>query len=220
MIFGIALHSAVAAFFRGIINHVILDIDQLVCVFKIRYESCLPKGLVGNEQAVNILCQEAKRMLELFLASKPPTNIVAIEKPIKYALTSKLDCVGQIDLVVRDTDGVLNVIDLKSTSKTPADEMVQKYTEQCLIYALAYKEIVKAKAWLFLRKKQPEFKTIDLDIDRIEYGEVIEKFTGVAKGISTGIHFRNRSWQCGGCPYSYLCKMETVKVQQEYSKAA
>jgi CRISPR/Cas system-associated exonuclease Cas4 (RecB family) len=220
-LFGIAMHSAVAAFFRGLLNHVIFDLEQLVRVFRIRYAAWPASDMADTEQSIDALCCEAKALLEMFLSTNPPKNIIGIEKPIKYALTSTLDCVGQVDLIVRDADGVLNVIDLKSSSKTPAEEQVQKYTEQCLIYAMSYREPVKAKAWLFLRrKKNPEFQTLDLDIDSIEYSEVIEKFSGVAKAISTGIHFRNRSWQCGSCPYAYLCFRKPAEVEQVYQEAA
>jgi predicted RecB family nuclease len=220
-LFGVAIHSAVAAFFRGLLNHAIFDLDQLVRVFQIRYQAWPASDMSDNEQKIEAVRDEARALLEMFLASKPPINIIGIEKPIKYALTSTLDCVGQIDLIVRDTDGMLNVIDLKSSSKTPAEEQVQKYTEQCLMYAMNFREPVRAKAWLFLRrKKNPEFQTLHLNIDSIEYSEVIGKFTGVAKAISTGIHFRNRSWQCGGCPYAYMCYRAPAEVDQTYKEAA
>jgi CRISPR/Cas system-associated exonuclease Cas4 (RecB family) len=221
-LFGISLHAAVAAFFRGILNHVILDLEQLVRVFRIRNESWPPKDVVDREETIDGLCQEAKTLLEMFLASKPPTNIIGIEKPIQYALTSTLGCVGQVDLLIRDADGVLTVIDVKSTSKTPAEDQIDKYKEQCLTYAMAFHEPVKAKAWLFLRrKKNPEYTEINLDLDNIEYSDIIGKFTNVAKAIATGIHFRNRGWMCSSCPYSYMCKVEPAKVeQQEYREAA
>ena len=220
-LFGIAIHSTVAAYFRGLLNKEIFDLERLVHIFKIRYEAWPVNDLVDNEHTVNDLCCEAKGLLEMFLASNPPTNIIAIEKPIKYALTSSLDCVGQVDLVVRDADNVLNVIEVKTSSKTPAEDQIQNYTQQCLTYAMNFKEPVKAKAWLFLRrKKNPEFQQLDLDIDSLEYDEIIDKFTSVAKAISTGIHFRNRSWQCGSCPFSYMCVKEPKEVEQSYQEAA
>jgi CRISPR/Cas system-associated exonuclease Cas4 (RecB family) len=225
-LFGISIHSTIAAFFRGLLNNVKLDIDQLVRVFKIRYESWPATGIVENTVAIDDLCAEAKTLLQQFLASDPPTSIIAIEKPHKYSLTSTLDCVTQVDLLVRDANGVLNVIDIKTTSKSPTQDQIDKYEEQCLTYAMAYHEPVKAKIWMFLRrKKNPEFQSIDLDIDRIEYREIIDKFTNVAKAISAGIHFRNKGWMCGGCPYSYMCKRKPeanaeVPIEQEYREAA
>ena len=217
-LFGIAIHSAVAAFFRGLLNHVNLDLEQLVHIFKIRYEAWTPSDLVDNEQPVDALCAEAKTLLEMFLASKLPMNPVGIERPIKYALTSTLDCVGQVDLLVRDPDNVLNVIEVKTSSKTPAED---QYAEQCLTYANFFREPVIAKVFLFLRrKKTPTFQILDLDINKVEIDDVIQKFTNVAKAISTGIHYRNRSWQCGSCPYNYLCFREPAAVAQEYQEAA
>jgi CRISPR/Cas system-associated exonuclease Cas4 (RecB family) len=220
-LFGIACHSAIAAFFRGILNGVKLDLEQLVRIFRIRYEAWPVNDLVEVEDTVDKLCVEVKVLLEMFLAAAPPSNIISIEKPIKYALTSALDCVGQIDFVIRDGDGVLNVIDIKTTSKSPAEDQIQKYAEQCYVYALAYQEPVKAKVWMFLRrKKNPEFQSLDLDINGIEYGDVIEKFAGVAKAISTGIHFRNRGWMCSGCPYSYMCVQASSEAGPQYGEAA
>jgi CRISPR/Cas system-associated exonuclease Cas4 (RecB family) len=220
-LFGIAIHSAVASYFRGLLNNVKFDLNHLVKFFRIRYESWPAKELVDNEHSVDDLCGEAKALLEMFLASKPPQTIIGIERPIKYALTSTLECVGQVDLIVRDADNVLNVIEVKTSSKTPAEDQIQKYTEQCLTYSMNFREPVKAQAWLFLRrKKNPEFQMLDLDIDSIDYDEVIQKFTGVAKAISTRIYFRNRSWMCGSCPYNYLCYSEPKAVAQEYKEAA
>ncbi len=220
-LFGIAIHSAVAAYFRGLLNHVKFDLEQLVRIFRIRYESWPINEMVENDQPTEALWSEAKTLLQMFLDSKPPTNIIAIEKAFKYALTSSLDCVGQVDLLIRDQDNVLNVIEVKTSSKTPAEDQIDKYSEQCLTYAMGFKEPVKAKVWLFLRrKKTPEFQSLDLDIDNIEYDEIIEKFANVAKAISTGIHFRNRSWQCGSCPYNYLCYREPKQVEHEYQEAA
>ncbi len=219
--FGIAIHSAVAAFLRSMVNRVCLDLEQLVRVFKIRYESLAPNNVVDNEQKTTSLCCEARVLLKLFLAAKLPANIISIEHPFKYALTSTLDCVGQMDLLARDDSGVLNVIDFKSTSKMPAGDQIHKYEEQCLVYGMGLKEPVKPKIWLFLRrKKKPTFEVLDLDIDNIEYDEVIQKFTNVAKAISAGIHFRNRSWQCGSCPYNYLCYREPKEVERSYKEAA
>jgi predicted RecB family nuclease len=220
-LFGQALHSAIAAYFRGLLNNVKFDLDRLVHVFRIRYETWPAQDVVDNDQSIDVLCNEAKTLLEMFLASKPPTNILAIEKPIKYSMTSTLECVGQPDLLVRDVDNVLNVIEIKTTSKTPAQDQIQNYAQQCLTYAMSFKEPVKAKVWLFLRrKKNPEFQVLDLDIDSIEYDEVIQKFTGVAKAISASIHFRNRSWQCANCPYNWMCYSEPKEVEQSYQEAA
>jgi CRISPR/Cas system-associated exonuclease Cas4 (RecB family) len=220
-LFGVAMHSAVATYFRGLLNNVKFDLDRLVRCFKIRYESWPANDLADNEHSIDELCSEAKGLLQMFLDSKPPTNVVGIEMPIKFALTSTLDCIGQVDLIVRDAENVLNVIEVKTSSKTPAQDQIAKYAEQCLTYSMKFREPCKAKAWLFLRrKKAPEFQQLDLDIDSLEYEEVIEKFTGVAKALSTGIHFRNRSWQCGSCPYNYLCYREPKEVEQSYQEAA
>ena len=220
-LFGIAIHSAVAAYFRGLLNHVEFNLDRLVRCFKVRYEAWPVDDLVDNGHTIDELCNEAKGLLQMFLASKPPTNIIGIEKPIQYSMTSTLNCVGQVDLIVRDAENVLNVLEIKTSSKTPSADQIQKYTEQCLTYAMHFREPVKAKVWLFLRrKKNPEFQALNLDINSLDYEEIIEKFTGVAKAISTGIHFRNRSWQCGSCPYSYMCFKEPKQVEQSYKEAA
>jgi CRISPR/Cas system-associated exonuclease Cas4 (RecB family) len=221
MLFGIALHSAVASYFRGILNNMEMDLDQLVRVFRIRYEAWPGNDPLKNKQSIDVLCSEAKSLLEMFLRSDLPRTIIAVERPIQYALTSQLQSVGQIDLLARDDDGVLNIIELKSSSKKPTPDQILKYEEQCLVYAMGFKEPVKAKAWLFLRrKKSPAFETLDLDINKIDYDEVIDKFTSVARSISNGIHFRNRTWQCNNCPYNYMCFRKPVEVEQKYREAA
>ena len=215
VLFGIALHSSVASYFRGMLNGVKMDLDQLVRVFRIRYEAW------PGQQATVAFSSEARTLLEMFLKSDLPKNIIAVERPMKYALTSQLESVGQIDLLVRDDDGVLTVIELKSSSKKPSPDQILKYEEQCLVYAMAFKEPVKAKVWLFLRrKKNPVFETLDLDINRIDYDEVIDKFSSVARSISSGIHFRNRTWQCNNCPYNYMCYRKPVEVERQYREAA
>jgi hypothetical protein len=73
-LFGVAIHSTVAAYFRGLLNNVKFDLDRLVHCFRIRYESWPANDLVDNEQLIIDLCTEARLLLDMFLSSKPPTR--------------------------------------------------------------------------------------------------------------------------------------------------
>ena len=131
-LFGIAIHSAVAAYFRGLLNRMTLDLETLVRVFRIRCEAWPVNDMFEGDLSMDELTAEASVLLEQFLEKAPPVNVVAVEKSMQFALTPTLDCVGQIDLLARK-NGVLTVIDIKSSSKAPTPDLINKYTEQCLV---------------------------------------------------------------------------------------
>jgi CRISPR/Cas system-associated exonuclease Cas4 (RecB family) len=217
-LFGVALHSAVAAFYRGVLNNTTLSLDTLIRTFRIRFEANpIPED---PENPMAEMLEQAKQLLEQFVLLEPPQTIISIERPYRFQLTPVLEVVCTPDLVIRDKDSVLTIIDWKSSSKKYAPDQIRKVTEQTATYATAFHEPIKSRTLLFLRKKKPEIMDIALDPDSIEPSEIIQKFACVQKALESEIHYRNRGWWCSGCPYSYVCSERSCIEQEEERMAA
>ena len=211
MLFGISLHSAVASFYRGILNHVALNLDTLFRTFRIKFDSISCPDNPDNPKAE--LLQQAHDLLSMFIELEPPNSIIAIERPYRFMLTAKLEAVCCPDIIVRDADNVLTIIDIKTSGKKYAEDQLRKVGEQVLLYGLRFAEPIKARTLLFIRKKKPVIEDIALEPD-IEPSEIISKFSMVQKALECGIHFRNKSWMCNGCPYHYVCFQPVAEVEQ------
>ena len=216
-LFGVAIHSAVAAFYRGILNRTPLSLDTLIRTFRIRFESMSVQE--DPENPVPVLLEQAKQLLEQFVLLEPPHTIISIERPYRFQLTPVLEVVCTPDLVIRDKDSVLTIIDWKSSGKKWAPDQIRKVTEQTAIYGMNFHEPIKSRTLLFLRKKKPEIMEIFLDPDSIEPSEIVQKFASVQKALETRIHYRNRGWWCAGCPYNYVCH-ESSSIEQEEERMA
>jgi CRISPR/Cas system-associated exonuclease Cas4 (RecB family) len=212
-VFGVAMHSTVAAFYRGLLNKVVFNLETLFRVFKIRFNSIpVPED---PDLPKSELMDQAKDLLEQFVRLDPPKTIITIEQPYRFKMTPKLEVVCQPDLVIRDKDGTLTIIDWKTTGKKYAADQIRKVTEQTLVYGMAFHEPIKSRALLFLRKKNSEIMDIPLNPDSIEPSELIQKFSGVQKALENEIHYRNRTWMCNGCPYSYICNATALEADLE-----
>jgi CRISPR/Cas system-associated exonuclease Cas4 (RecB family) len=211
-LFGVALHCAVASFYRAFLQRTSLSLDTLIRTFRIRFESIPVQA--DPENPVEELLEKAKQLLSMFVELEPPKSIISIERPYRFMLTSRLEAVCCPDVIVRDVNNVLTIIDWKSSTKKYAPDQVRKVTEQTLVYGMRFNELIKSRTLLFLRKKKCEILDLELNPDEVNPQEIIQKFSNVQKALENQIHFKNRGWWCAGCPYGYICN-EPVSLEQE-----
>ncbi len=210
-VFGVAMHSTVAAFYRGLLNKVVFDSETLFRVFEIRFNSIpVPED---PEMPNSELMDQAHDLLLQFVRLAPPRTIVTIEQPYRFKMTPKLEVVCQPDLVIRDSDQTLIIIDWKTCGKKYGADQICKVTSQTAVYGMAFHEPIKSRTLLFLRKKNSEIMDIPLNPDSIEPSELIQKFAGVQKALENEIHYRNRGWMCSCCPYSYICNYPASAIR-------
>lgn len=80
--------------------------------------------------------------LEMFQAIKPLLNRIQNIHYQEQALWSKhLGMAGRVDLIA-EFDGVLSVIDFKTSKRVKQADEIENYFAQCVAYALMYKEQV------------------------------------------------------------------------------
>jgi CRISPR/Cas system-associated exonuclease Cas4 (RecB family) len=202
---GTCLHAAAEAYYRGLYLNRPFDINILFRVFSIMWEQTPENQIIYSAKEKTEIFDQAHTLLELLIKHERPHQILAIERPLTYQLSNDLKIVGRPDLIFRDKDGWLTIVDLKSSSKSYGIDERYNATSQIFGYALALQEPVKLRVRLFLKLKEPRIEDVILNPDDIDYTEWKDRFIGVKRAIENNIRFKSRSWQCKSCSFAYLC---------------
>jgi CRISPR/Cas system-associated exonuclease Cas4 (RecB family) len=222
LLIGTGIHSATEAYYRSVMNKSPLSVDVLFNLFRIKFEQTPTSEVLYGATKRDEIFATARALLELLVKQEVPANIVAIEPRLSFQIAPSLTVIGRPDIIYRERNGDLVLVDLKTAAKAYGASEIRAVTEQLFTYsALAIPEPVRLKAKVFLKKKKtPEVVDIDLDPDKIDFCELRDKFLMVKRSIEAGIHYRSRGWQCGGCGYRYLCDQNLSTQYQDIESEA
>lgn len=221
LVFGTSLHAAAEAYYRGLYLNRQFDINVLFKVFKLVWEQTPEDQLIYAAKEKVEMFEQGHRLLELLIEQEKPHQILAIERPLSYQLSNDLKVIGRPDLIYRDKDGWLTIVDLKSAARAYGLDERFHATSQIFGYALALPEPVKLRVKLFLKLKEPRIEDIILNPDDIDFNEWKGRFIGVKRAIENNIRYKNRSWMCKSCSYAYLCNQnQNVNSETQLERKA
>lgn len=129
--FGNLLHGTLEAFHLSYINGSTKSFNEEM---KIAYKEICPKYTLSKElkkEAIDILRKYLILLKTDSILSQP---VISCEKPFSLQLSDDLIIIGSIDRVQKDSDGILHIMDYK-TSKHKKYLMEDSF--QLLVYALA-----------------------------------------------------------------------------------
>jgi putative RecB family exonuclease len=168
------------------------------------------------------LLAAARRLVETFYREVDPLEVVAIEQPLTAPLYNEegnptdVKLIGVLDLIARQQDGNLILIDHKTASRAYSkDKIEQDLQMTCYSYLVcankAY-EMVPAKAKtlhsfnvLVKLKKAPRldvYHTTRTAADRKRLAKTISR---VLRGIEAGVFIPHVGWMCSDCQHSRAC---------------
>ena len=121
------------------------------------------------------------------------------------------DLVGSLDLLERDADGRLVVVDLKTSSRKYTDLQVEAslqlsvYSYATGLLGYADQEDVRLRFDVLTKTKQPELHRYWTTRDRAANVRLFRLVAEVLHAIEAGVFHPNPGWQCPGCPFRSRC---------------
>ena len=228
--FGSAIHAAIEMYYRALKNH---GREESLKSLHDRFQTCLELDLDNTSIPIifkkdtpdrDAAIKMGKKMLSLFHENIVQTvqslhEIVAVELPLAATLYTDEDeptdfkLAGILDLVLRDENGEILVVD----NKTAARPMAQSTADENLQMS-AYAYLLAANKYVFprvpvncrfdiLRKlKTPKLQQVSTTRNADQRKRFAKIANAVLAGIDAWIFMPQPSWMCGDCAYSNACK--------------
>jgi putative RecB family exonuclease len=173
----------------------------------------------GEKDTKANLLDLACRMLEVFHRNQlPGVEVVGVEQPFDVPLIDQesgelLDrnLVGTLDLVERDAEGRLVVVDLKTSARRYTDLQVEAslqlsvYSYATAMNGLADQEDLRLRFDVLTKTKQPELHRYWTRRDREANVRLFHLVAEVLRAIELGVFVPNPGWQCRDCPFQSQC---------------
>ena len=219
--FGSGIHGAAAFLFRGRATGTPPSLPDVQGYFESIWE--LEPGnrpiRFGEKDTKASLLELACRMLEVLRKNQEPgTEIVAVEQPFDVPLID-LDTgevldralVGTLDLIGRDADGRIVVVDLKTSARKYTDLQIDAslqlsvYSYATAMNGLADQEDLRLRFDVLTKTKQPELHRYWTQRDRAASLRLFRLVAEVLHAIEAGVFHPNPGWQCKDCPFQSRC---------------
>ena len=224
--FGSAIHTGIEWYYRSLKDKGSLkplkDLEELFCdslSLEIDH-SDIPIIYKKEAPDKDSVIKMGKGLLKVFYESVDLTGkeIIDVELPLSAKLytpegeATELNLIGVLDLVLRDQNGELIVIDNKTAAKPKSQSMVDEDMQ-----FTAYSYLLAANKYVFptatvncrmdvLRKlktpKMENYFTVRTALDRKRFARIASV---VLAGIENRIFIPQRSWMCSDCAYTEAC---------------
>lgn len=223
--FGKAIHSALERHYRGVQKGITEPLGVLEDIFA--------EQLAGEIQSTEVpvifkketpdlasAITMGRNMLRVFHteADLGDAEVVAVELPLSATLYSgeasatEYQLVGVIDLLLRDSQGNLIVVDHKTASQAKiqaaVDSDLQLTAYSYLLTAVGHAPALsntQCRMDVLRKLKTPQFNrfdTIRTAKDRRRFAQIANL---ALQGIDVRIFAPNRSWLCSDCAFSKAC---------------
>ncbi len=219
--FGSGIHGAVAFLLRGVQQGTAPSLADVQGYFESYWnlETQHKPIRFGERDTKASLLDLAVRMLEVFHRNQVPgTEIVGVEQPFDVPLIDQetgelLDrsLVGTLDLLERDAEGRLVVVDLKTSARKYTDIQVEAslqlsiYSYATSINGLADQEDLRLRFDVLTKTKQPELHRYWTQRDRAANVRLFHLAAEILHAIEMGVYVPNPGWQCRDCHHQSQC---------------
>lgn len=214
--FGKLLHKALEDFHQALLDGSV--IPQNILMAKCYREALKEYGPKLQKEDID----EAYRIIDEYLQylsnEKTPSEILLVEKTFKHNIKDVVSLVGMIDRIQRDPDGVLHLLDYK-TSKN------MKYYEDDWFQLISYAYIMLQEdpsikkircSYMFLRHG---FKCITKEFVPEEIMAVEQQYLDYAEKMQTKQEWKaNPSFLCNYCGFLDQCQPGKNAVLPKVSK--
>ena len=144
--------------------------------------------------------------------------MLAVEQPFAVPLIDQetgevleRDLVGTLDLLERDPEGRLVVVDLKTSARRYTDLPVEAslqlsvYSYATGLLGYADPDEVRLRFDVLMKTKRPELHRYWTTRDRAANVRLFRMATEVLAAIEAGVFHPNPGWQCKECPFKSKC---------------
>jgi putative RecB family exonuclease len=219
--FGSGIHGAAAFLFRGRSDGAAPSLADVQAFFEAYWQ--LETGTrpirFGEKDTKESLLDLACRMLEVLHRNQEPgTEIVAVEEPFDVPLID-LDTgevldralVGTLDLVERDAEGRVVVVDLKTSARRYTDLQAElslqlsMYSYATSMNGLGDQEDLRLRFDVLTKTRQPELYRYWTQRDRAASVRLFRLVAEVLHAIEASVFHPNPGWQCKDCQFRSSC---------------
>lgn len=224
-IFGSAIHGAIERHYRGLKSNQIITLDELVEEFRIQLELNLEQQTVPviykkDLKDIETAFAMGEAMLGLIHENDVNSDLVVVDVEVPLTATlyredgepTDYKLAGVIDVIFKDQQGNLIVVDNKTAARTmaqnTADENHQMTSYAYLLAANKYvfpTAPVSCRFDVFRKLKTPKIEhvyTSRTADDRRRFARIAN---GVLDAIDAGIFIPQSSWLCADCGYQDAC---------------
>jgi putative RecB family exonuclease len=224
MLFGSAIHAAIARYYKSIQK---TGKPEPLSLLQDLFSDYLTWDIGGNEIPVaykdgsdkESLLADGQRLVKTFYENVEPMEVVAVEEPLSAPLydedgkPSDMKLIGVVDLIARDQEGNLLLIDHKTAARAYTEKKVtQDLQMTCYSYLACANKLMPSKSETLHRfdvlvklKKEPRldlYHTTRTAADRRRLAKTISR---VLKGIQSGVFVPIPGWMCGDCQHAGAC---------------
>lgn len=209
LLFGSAVHEAIALFHQARLEGREVDADELLTAFSSCWSAEALPIRYGTREGRAGLMRRAQAMLECYLADPHCAGeVLAVEEAFVLDLSPDLPpVVGRIDLVERAADGRLVVTDLKTSKNSKAPSI-----DQLVLYQEAAKDLdctgngrVTARYLVLTKTKEPEVVVYEPEIRPGEIERLCATYLEVWEAIKAGVKHPRTEWWCDSCQWQRYC---------------
>ena len=219
--FGSGIHGAAAFLLRGAQKGAQPSLEEVQGYFESYWNLETQHSPVrfGEKDTKETLLDLARRMLEVFHKNQVPgVEVVGVEQPFDVPLIDQetgevLDrsLVGTLDLLERDPEGRLVVVDLKTSARKYTDLQVEAslqlsiYSYATAMNGLADQDDLRLRFDVLTKTKQPELHRYWTQRDRAANLRLFHLAAEILHAIEAGVFVPNPGWQCKDCPFQSRC---------------
>jgi CRISPR/Cas system-associated exonuclease Cas4 (RecB family) len=208
LVFGRAIHAALAQFFAGTADAVTWFMQEWDAVLNLTLN-------YPHRDSWETLRSKGHILLSRFLREELPRigQVHASEQPFDLQLPEMdLPFVGVIDLIA-EVDHRRTVVDFKTSASSYPSHEVQ-LSDQLSAYQLAEPEAEQRALWVFVKTRDPRIEWQVTPRRNEQVMEYLAKAQLVAREIAAG-HFYKRpgSW-CAWCDFLSVCLGDQRKAEE------
>ncbi len=223
--FGGAIHESLAYFYRTLQNagKKRPSIDDMKEIFRNDWMlrlKCEDVKFDKKDDSAESLMELGIKMLETFYENVTPGEVMCVEQEFCIRKTDPengkllpLPLVGFIDLIEKDKNGKIVVVDHKTAARkypaSKADNDLQLSIYSCVLSRSSLvngDKLFNARFDVITKGKNPEFVTYPTKRTHDDQRKALKIVREVICAIDAGIFYPNVGWMCGSCQYQTACK--------------
>ena len=218
LVLGSAIHESLAAYYSHIQGTGMkICADELMQVFRDTIDAELDKPIpikLPDDGDPGAMLDQGVQMLRVFWEQADVPEVIAVEQPFAVPLYDPASgeqfsapIVGAMDLVINHNGRPL-IVEHKTSSRKYAGWQLALETQPS-VYKYAAQQLGLGDAGLMyqilLKAKSPSVQHCRVKRTPAQITEMLETFSAIVKTIDAGHFWKNRSWACSDCQYSWLC---------------
>ncbi|MBM3302298.1 MAG: PD-(D/E)XK nuclease family protein, partial [Deltaproteobacteria bacterium] len=212
LVFGSAVHEAVAAYYQSRLEGEELRPDQMLDVYR-QVWGAAERVRYFNGDGEESLLQKAKLLIDVFHGRvNPDVTVIGVEEFFEVQIAKQIPPLhGYIDLIEQDQNGRVTVADLKTSSKKLGDNSVHSNL-QLTAYSLGAQALgfdpdqLSLRLDVLTKTKSPELVRYDTTRTEAERERFVKTVKQVWFAIEHHAFFPREDWHCSQCAWADQCQ--------------